>query len=97
VSVGSPAGSQAWVLTIEPVRLTDSGQYECQVNTEPKINLAYSLKIVRKYFNYVFNTETKLNMAYSLRIVGKYFNYVFNSLSQRSTWLYSLLFTQDRE
>ena len=49
VSVGSPAGSQAWVLTIQPVRLADSGQYECQVNTEPKINLAYSLRIVRKW------------------------------------------------
>ena len=54
VSVGSPAGSQAWVLTIQPVRLADSGQYECQVNTEPKINLAYSLRIVRKCDIFLF-------------------------------------------
>ena len=28
--------------------MTDKGHYECQVNTEPKINLGFWLNILRK-------------------------------------------------
>ncbi len=71
--MGSPAGSQSWVLTIDPVRLADSGQYECQVNTEPKINLAYSLRIVRKCFDFFYaNNLIKILCMFSLSKGPKY-------------------------
>ncbi|XP_065156715.1 contactin-3-like [Atheta coriaria] len=35
-----------WGLRIRGVRLSDAGQYECQVNTDPKMNLAVNLSII---------------------------------------------------
>lgn len=37
--------SEDWDLQIEYVQPRDSGIYECQVNTEPKINLAVLLHV----------------------------------------------------
>lgn len=34
-----------WGLRIRGVKPDDTGQYECQVNTEPKMSLAYKLKV----------------------------------------------------
>lgn len=31
------SGSDAWTLRLENARKSDTGTYECQVNTEPKI------------------------------------------------------------
>ena len=47
-SVLNPPGSDDWVLSIELARMTDLGHYECQVNTEPKINLGFWLNILRE-------------------------------------------------
>ncbi|XP_017486004.1 PREDICTED: uncharacterized protein LOC108374526 isoform X2 [Rhagoletis zephyria] len=44
-SVVHPPGSDDWDLKIEYAQQRDSGIYECQVNTEPKINLAVSLVV----------------------------------------------------
>ncbi|XP_069968809.1 zwei Ig domain protein zig-8 isoform X2 [Bactrocera oleae] len=44
-SVLHPPGSDDWDLKIDYAQQRDSGIYECQVNTEPKINLAVSLEI----------------------------------------------------
>ncbi|XP_053967720.1 zwei Ig domain protein zig-8-like [Anastrepha obliqua] len=44
-SVLHPPGSDYWDLKIEYAQQRDSGIYECQVNTEPKINLAVSLEV----------------------------------------------------
>ena len=37
-----------WDLRIKPVSLKDSGLYECQVNTEPKINFPVFLDVISK-------------------------------------------------
>lgn len=42
-SVVHPEGSDDWNLKIEFVQRRDAGIYECQVNTEPKINMAVTL------------------------------------------------------
>ncbi|KAG7206661.1 hypothetical protein KM043_000337 [Ampulex compressa] len=38
-------GSDAWTLRLDSARKTDSGKYECQVNTEPKIMYAVQLSV----------------------------------------------------
>ena len=40
------AGSQEWTLKVLAATLSDSGVYECQVSTEPKISLAFMLRVV---------------------------------------------------
>ncbi|KAH8272438.1 hypothetical protein KR044_000984 [Drosophila immigrans] len=44
-SVMHPSNSDDWDLKIDYAQARDSGIYECQVNTEPKINLAIILEI----------------------------------------------------
>lgn len=44
-------GSDAWTLRLDNVKKTDSGIYECQINTEPKIMYAVRLS-VRGVFSY---------------------------------------------
>lgn len=39
-------GSDEWTLKIASPQLRDSGTYECQVSTEPKISLAFKLNVV---------------------------------------------------
>ncbi|XP_063236727.1 zwei Ig domain protein zig-8-like [Bacillus rossius redtenbacheri] len=41
-----PRGSDTWTLQLRYPQLRDSGVYECQVNTEPKISLAFQLRVV---------------------------------------------------
>nr|CAD7572034.1 unnamed protein product [Timema californicum] len=43
-----PEGSDEWNLKIEYVQKRDAGIYECQVNTEPKINMAILLNVEEK-------------------------------------------------
>ncbi|XP_076750384.1 zwei Ig domain protein zig-8 isoform X2 [Xylocopa sonorina] len=38
-------GSDAWTLRLDNARKTDSGKYECQVNTEPKMMYAVQLSV----------------------------------------------------
>ncbi|XP_008187242.1 zwei Ig domain protein zig-8-like isoform X1 [Acyrthosiphon pisum] len=44
-SVVHPENSEQWDLKVEFVQKRDAGIYECQVNTEPKINLAVQLNV----------------------------------------------------
>lgn len=53
-SVIHPQDSDDWDLKIEYAQLRDSGIYECQVNTEPKINLAIHLDITGNSSSYYF-------------------------------------------
>lgn len=46
-------GSDEWTLKITSPLQTDNGTYECQVSTEPKISLAYELKVVGKLSTFV--------------------------------------------
>lgn len=47
-SVLHTVGSDDWDLKIDFVQQRDSGIYECQMNTEPKINLAFFLEVTGK-------------------------------------------------
>ncbi|KAJ8974543.1 hypothetical protein NQ317_012835 [Molorchus minor] len=44
-SVHSDSSGDFWGLRIRGVHVSDTGQYECQVNTEPKMSLAISLRV----------------------------------------------------
>ncbi|KAL9907523.1 zwei Ig domain protein zig-8 isoform X2 [Glossina fuscipes] len=44
-AVVHPPGSDDWDLKVEYAQQRDTGIYECQVNTEPKINLAVVLEV----------------------------------------------------
>jgi Immunoglobulin I-set domain len=41
-------GSDEWTLRISSPQTRDSGVYECQVSTEPKISSAFRLSVVSK-------------------------------------------------
>lgn len=43
-----PEKSDNWTLQIRFPQLRDSGVYECQVNTEPKMSLPFRLNVVGK-------------------------------------------------
>lgn len=47
-SVIHPENSDEWNLKIDFVQKRDAGTYECQVNTEPKINMAILLNVEGK-------------------------------------------------
>lgn len=38
-----------WTLQIKYPQISDSGTYECQINTEPKMSLSYTFNVVGKY------------------------------------------------
>ena len=48
MSVSNLPGTEEWVLKIDMARTSDRGHYECQVNTDPKINLGFRLNVLRK-------------------------------------------------
>lgn len=41
-----PDKSENWTLQIKSPQERDSGVYECQINTEPKMSLNYTLNVV---------------------------------------------------
>lgn len=40
------ADSKDWTLHVKYAQPRDSGIYECQVNTEPKISMAFRLNVI---------------------------------------------------
>ncbi|ACY70468.1 uncharacterized protein dpr7 isoform X2 [Drosophila virilis] len=56
-SVLHPPNSDDWDLKIDYAQARDSGIYECQVNTEPKINLAITLEITAARAKILGSTE----------------------------------------
>ena len=42
------AGVDSWILQIKPTQLKDAGEYQCQVNTEPKISFSVFLRVKGK-------------------------------------------------
>ncbi|KAG8222164.1 hypothetical protein J437_LFUL000745 [Ladona fulva] len=42
-------GSDEWTLKVSSPQVRDSGTYECQVSTEPKISMAFKLNVVGEY------------------------------------------------
>lgn len=55
-------GTDEWTLKISSPQVRDTGVYECQVSTEPKISLAYTLSVVgmyiETYFLYMYTSYT---------------------------------------
>uniref|UniRef100_A0A1S4GNM4 Ig-like domain-containing protein n=1 Tax=Anopheles gambiae TaxID=7165 RepID=A0A1S4GNM4_ANOGA len=41
-----PEGSVNWTLQIKYPQVRDTGVYECQINTEPKMSLSYTLNVI---------------------------------------------------
>uniref|UniRef100_A0A8D8YMS9 Protein sidekick-1 n=1 Tax=Cacopsylla melanoneura TaxID=428564 RepID=A0A8D8YMS9_9HEMI len=50
-------GSDEWTLKIASTQLRDSGTYECQVSTEPKISSGYKLNVVISKAKILGNSE----------------------------------------
>lgn len=48
-----PDGSDEWILRILSAQPRDSGIYECQVSTEPKISLPFRVNVVGKLFSII--------------------------------------------
>lgn len=44
-----PEGSVNWTLQIKYPQTRDSGVYECQINTEPKMSLSYVLNVIGEF------------------------------------------------
>ncbi|XP_037040538.1 zwei Ig domain protein zig-8 isoform X1 [Bradysia coprophila] len=44
--VNRPKNSSIWTLQIKYPQIRDGGVYECQINTEPKMSLSYTLNII---------------------------------------------------
>jgi hypothetical protein len=51
-----PEGSDEWNLRVDFVQKRDAGIYECQVNTEPKINMALLLNVEGRAFLALLNS-----------------------------------------
>jgi len=49
-------GSDEWTLKVSSPQVRDSGTYECQVSTEPKISQAFRLNVVGKLLNCFYLT-----------------------------------------
>lgn len=49
-------GSDEWTLKVSSPQVRDSGTYECQVSTEPKISQAFRLNVVGKLLNFFYLT-----------------------------------------
>lgn len=60
-----PDNSDNWTLLIKFAQPRDAGIYECQVNTEPKMSLAFQLNVVGKsYTPYIYEKiqQTVVNL-----------------------------------
>lgn len=62
-----PDKSENWTLQIKSPQQRDSGVYECQVSTEPKMSLNYSLNVVGEYrLNYLLVELNYVNCGLDL-------------------------------
>ncbi|KAK9704279.1 Immunoglobulin I-set domain [Popillia japonica] len=56
-----------WGLRIRGVRITDTGQYECQVNTDPKMNFALNLTVSDVGMRDAVDIDTKYAYVASIK------------------------------
>ncbi|XP_043277386.1 limbic system-associated membrane protein-like [Venturia canescens] len=61
-------GSDEWTLKISSPQVRDSGTYECQVSTEPKISQAYNLSVVVSKAKIVGNTELHIKSGSDINL-----------------------------
>ncbi len=57
-------GTDEWTLRISSTEVEDSGTYECQVSTEPKISSAFKLNVVSKYLKHELKHFTYLGFFF---------------------------------
>uniref|UniRef100_A0ABD2WNL7 Ig-like domain-containing protein n=1 Tax=Trichogramma kaykai TaxID=54128 RepID=A0ABD2WNL7_9HYME len=69
-----PEKSDNWTLQIKSPQKRDSGIYECQVSTEPKMYLNYSLNVI------VFSSTTMFKLKLMINFVGIGSKYLVQSL-----------------
>lgn len=67
-----PEPSDDWDLKIDYVQPRDAGVYECQINTEPKINMAVMLNVEGEdpyalISNFHKNIYKKISHSYQIR------------------------------
>lgn len=58
-------GSDEWTLKVTSPQTRDSGTYECQVSTEPKISQAFKLNVVGKLIRMTDTLMFKLRVQIS--------------------------------
>ncbi|XP_077285781.1 hemicentin-1-like [Arctopsyche grandis] len=75
-SVNHPESSDDWNLKIEYVQTRDAGIYECQVNTEPKINMAVMLNVEDESFLLTTPAPSHQSTAAQAKIWGSQDVYV---------------------
>lgn len=65
-------GSDEWTLRVAPAQPRDSGAYECQVSTEPKISLSFRLTVVGKQFSIttLFRRFPELWVVFCIKRIG---------------------------
>jgi len=61
-----------WVLRITKVEYEDSGQFDCQVNTDPLMMHSFSLKVVKKDYGQFLNDAPLYAVDSSVKILGGY-------------------------
>ena len=64
-SVLHPEPSDDWDLKIDYVQPRDAGVYECQINTEPKINMAVMLNVEGIYLFKIISCFCKLLLSFA--------------------------------
>lgn len=57
LQVNRSQNSSVWTLQIKYPQLRDAGVYECQINSEPKMSLSYSLEVIGEYQNIFMNSS----------------------------------------
>lgn len=65
-----PENSDFWGLQISPVRYSDQGLYECQVNTEPKLSRPVVLMVLEQDLKDSPRVSTDSSPKHTLKITG---------------------------
>ncbi|KAF7280972.1 hypothetical protein GWI33_005305 [Rhynchophorus ferrugineus] len=63
-----PEKSSNWTLQIKFPQLRDSGIYECQVNTEPKISLPFRLNVIESKAKILGSTDLHVKVGSSVTL-----------------------------
>ncbi|CAG7820959.1 unnamed protein product [Allacma fusca] len=61
-------GTDEWTLKVSSPQIRDSGTYECQVSTEPKISMAYQLNVVVSQAEILGNPELHLKSGSDINL-----------------------------
>ncbi|CAG9117199.1 unnamed protein product [Plutella xylostella] len=62
-------GSDVWTMRVAPAQPRDSGAYECQVSTEPKISLSFRLTVVDVWTKRVAPAQSRDSGAYECQVL----------------------------